>query len=50
MYKLTRHNIVIGTSTLTVCLEHIAATLSQFNPEQVTARQAVLAGYAISKA
>ncbi len=50
MYALTKHDIEIGTGTLTDCIEHIATTMSQFYPEQVTVKQAVEAGYAINKA
>lgn len=50
MYKVTKSNIEIGTGTLTECIEFIATQLSQFHPEQVTASQAVEAGYRIRKA
>ena len=49
MYKVTQHNKEIGTGTLTECIEFVATTLSQFHPEQVTDRQAVEAGYSISR-
>jgi hypothetical protein len=50
MYKVTKYGKEIGTGTLTECIEHIATTMSQFHPEQVTQEQAVEAGYSISRA
>ncbi len=49
MYKVIQHGKEIGAGTLTECIEHIATSMSQFHPEQVTARQAVEAGYPISR-
>ena len=49
MYTVTKHGKEIGTGTLTECIEHIATSLSQFHPEQVTAMQAEDEGYIINR-
>ena len=49
MYTVFHNRKEIGTGTLTECLEHVAASISQFHPEQVTVRQAVEAGYQFTR-
>jgi hypothetical protein len=50
MYTVFKSGKEIGTGTLTECIEFVATQMSQFRPEQVTAKQAVAAGYSISRA